>query len=374
MVLAVLNGEGPLRARLEAVGCQVEICRRLAVADRRRCGSFRGLLQLAVLLVMSIAELWRICSRFHPDLIHTNTSLILTPAIVAKIRGVPHVWHIREVFSDFRGLWRYYQWCIVACSDRIICVSGAVASQFSSRVPAGKLQVIHDGIPVREFADVDSECVAAFRKQHGLSGYTLVGLVGRIKLGRKGQDIFVRVAASIRSRFPDVRFLIIGDTFPGNEGHGARLRGLVTELGLGEAVIYTGQLDDVRAAYAALDISVQCSEMPEAFSGVVIESMAMGKPAIASDCGGTSEQIDHAITGILVPPGSVEQLAVALDGLLADANLRRRLGKSAREKFLACFEFDRYYRKQTSLYLSLTQACKRAPAGGAPRHAHKSDS
>jgi glycosyltransferase involved in cell wall biosynthesis len=79
--------------------------------------------------------------------------------------------------------------------------------------------------------------------------------VGRIKFQRKGQEVFVRAAHLLRERFPDARFLCIGSPFPGNESHLADLLKLIRELGLEDYVLCTGDVDDIKAAIAGLDMS-----------------------------------------------------------------------------------------------------------------------
>jgi glycosyltransferase involved in cell wall biosynthesis len=282
--------------------------------------------------------------------------VVLPAGVVARFRRIPHVWHIREIFSDFPRLWSFYQWYIAVFSDRIVCVSQAVADQFNARIRARKVVVLHDGFPADEFPVVSAAEVQAFRTRYDLNGNLLIGLVGRIKIGRKGQDVLLDAAARLKARFPGTRFMFIGSPFPGNEDHLVRLRELITEKNMNKEVIYTGDIDDVKTAYAALDISVQSSVLPEAFSGVVVESMAMGRPVIASRGGGTEEQIEDGITGILVDPGNPEQLAAALEKLQTDPALRARLGANGRKKFCEEYEFEIFYSKLRILQSELIAA------------------
>src|SRR5438128_2134567 len=161
-VLVVVPYDGPLCPLLETGGIHVKTCRRLATVTRRRYGTLRRFFSLFCSFLLSIPELWRIASGFRPDIIHTNTSLILTPGVVARLRSVPHIWHIREVFSDFPQLWSWYQWYMAAFSDRIVCVSDAVAAQFSPRIPREKICVLHNGFPVEEFSEVPTMRVREF--------------------------------------------------------------------------------------------------------------------------------------------------------------------------------------------------------------------
>ena len=241
-VLVVLPYDGPLRAVLETAGIQVRVHPRLPVVTRQRFRSLAGLGSLLWDVPRSIAELVNLAREFQPDVIHTNTALILSPGWAARLVGRPHVWHVREFFAEFGSAWNAYQWYMYWLADLIVCVSTPVARQFHPRILARKVRVIHNGFPRGEFQPVDAGRIAKFRRQHSLAGEKLVGLVGRIKLGRKGQDVFVRAAALLKDRYPDVRFLLIGSPFPGNEAHLENLLQLVKELEIEKTVVYTPRL------------------------------------------------------------------------------------------------------------------------------------
>jgi glycosyltransferase involved in cell wall biosynthesis len=356
IVLVVLPEEGPLAGKLRDSGVQVLVSPRLAVLKRKSAGSISGLARLGGRFVLSIVELFRLAGKFRPDLIHSNSAVVLPAGVVARMRRIPHVWHIREIFSDFPRLWIFYQWYIAVFSSRIVCVSQAVADQFHPRIRTRKVVVLHDGFPAAEFPEISPDEVQAFRHRYNLNGNLLVGLVGRIKIGRKGQDVLLDAAVRLKPRYPDTRFIFIGSPFPGNEDHLVRLRKQITDSNMDEEVIYTGDIDDVKTAYAALDISIQSSVLPEAFSGVVIESMAMNRPVIASKGGGVTEQIEDGVTGLLVDSGDAEQLATALARLQDDPELRARLAANGRKKFIEKYEFEGFYSKLRALQSALLAA------------------
>ena len=352
-LLAVLPEDGPLRAELEKKGAQVVIHRLLPVVTRRKCKSLWGIFSLVFGMPLSVMFLGRIVAAFRPDVLHTNTALILSPGVVAKIMGVPHVWHIKESFIEFRFFFKAYQWYISILADKIICVSSPVKDQFQKWIRRKKVVLLYEGFPIEEFGPVEEEKISAFRDQFGLNGHPVVGVVGRIKFSRKGQDVFVRAAAMMKDDFPNVKFLIVGSPFPGNEEHLENLKKLVVDLGIRERVILTGDVSDIRIAYSALDISVLPSAFPEPFGGVVVESMAYGKPVVGTRIGGTIEQIEDGTTGLLVEPNNPEELARAITILLRDSNLRRKMGSAGRERFLRLFEFQLYYESIIGIYHDL---------------------
>jgi glycosyltransferase involved in cell wall biosynthesis len=349
-VLVVLPYEGPLRPELERSGVVVRIQTTLPVVERADHGALWGLIKALLCVPVSFFVLLSLMVHFKPHIVHTNTALILTPGMVACIARIPHVWHVREFFEDFSQLWKWYQRYMQLLADKIICVSTAVASQFHEEIRRRKVVVIHNGFPREEFDPVEPERVAAFRQKYGVDRHILVGVVGRIKYGRKGQDVFVKAAALLKDRFPEARFLLIGSPFPGNEEHLKNLRVLISELGIEQSVVYTGDVEDIKAACAALDISVLPSARPEPFGGVVIESMAFGKPVIGTRIGGTIEQVDDARTGLLIEPNDPQALADAMEKLLKDPQGRMAMGKLGYERFMSHFEFEEFFGKIMQLY------------------------
>lgn len=349
IVKAVLPCEGPLREALLAANVDTVVLRPLPVIERQAFRRVSGWLRLLVCSPLSVLRICRLIRSFKPDLVHSNLSVLYTPAIAARLTGTPHVWHIRESYAEFGLFWRVYRRFMGWGADRIVAVSAAVAGQFPESL-SGKVRIVHNGFPAAEFEPVPAERIRAFKDRYAVTGDLLVGLVGRIKLVRKGQDVLVEAAAALKSRFPNVLFLLIGSPFPGNEEHLVRLRQQIRELGVDDRVVVTGDVSDIKAAYAALDISVMASGLPEPFGGVVVESMALCKPVVGSAVGGTLEQIEEGVTGLLVPPRDPAALADALARLLQDRGLREQMGQAGRRRFESHFEFEPFYRKIRTVY------------------------
>lgn len=355
-VFVALPEEGTLAAPLRAAGAEVVTIPGFAFVSRQVLRTLRDILCYPWRLLTSCLRTLSLVRRIKPDLIHSNTALLPPAGIVAKIMGIPHVCHVREFFTEFGILWRAYGSFLSFTSDCIICVSHAVASQFRPSVRLLKVRVIHNGFPADEFCPVAQDRIRKFRDQFQLDEQPLVGVVGRIKFGRKGQDVFVKAAALLRPKFPRVKFLCIGSPFPGNEEHLRRLSALVEQLQLTGTVICTGDVEDIKGAYAALEVSIQAATGPEPFAGVVIESMAMAKAIVATATGGTPEQIEDGVSGLLVSPGDERALAEAIETLLLSEDLRCTLGRAAREKFEREFLFEKFYHSLLSVYASILEA------------------
>jgi glycosyltransferase involved in cell wall biosynthesis len=350
-VLAVLPYYGPLYDALQAEDVDVLIQHDLAVIERKRMLSFIGMMRFTLGFILSVINLLILIKKFKPNVIHTMTSVILSSGLAARLGGIPHIWHIRESFGEFGDWWKYYQLYLGQFSSEIICVSTPIAEQFEPILRSRKVHVIHNGFPIAEFERPSSEQIQAFKTKYSLDNIPLlVGVVGRIKFRRKGQEVFVKAAQLLRDRFPNVRFLCIGSPFPDNQSHLENLLNLIHECRLEDYVIYTGDVENVKAAIAALDILVLASAQPEPFAGVVIEAMALSRPVVATRIGGSIEQVDDGITGYLVEPGNAESMAAGIEKLLVDPSRRKIFGENGRARFLEKFEFESFYQKILSLY------------------------
>jgi len=347
----VLPYDGPLASRLRALDVRVILHGGLAVISRPLFRPWR-LLALMARLPLSIGRLAALMRTEEIGIVHTNTGVVLESGAAARLAGVPHVWHIRDWFQEFRSLWRPYARYILATSDRVVTVSEAVATQFGDR---SRVRVIHNGIPIDESDPPRAQLAALFRERFpGPLPRPVVGCVGRIKMKRKGQDSFVRAAAELVQRGHDATFLIVGGTFAGNERHLTQLEELVRSLGLEQRVQFVGELEDVRPAYAVMDISVLPSDQPEPFAGVVLESMSMGLPVVATRTGGSPEQVVDGVTGLLVPPSDPTGMADAISRLLREPQLRAKMGAAGRERVEREFSIEATVASLQRLYDDLT--------------------
>ncbi len=359
-IQVIVREAGPLVTALQRDGIPVVVEPGLRCLHRSELAS-RKIVPFLLGIPWAAWKCRRILREFRADLVHSNTGTVLSGSMAAWLAGVPHVWHIRDMFDEFGILWRAYGRWILRRSRRVICVSRAVADQFRGMGGASsKVTVIHNGFPPEEFTPPDPAARRDLRAKWGM-GETVcaIGILGRIKLGRKGQEVLVRAVGLLHaSRFtshgdpsvPPFKLVIVGAAFPGNEEHEVRLRALVRELGLEEQVIFAGEFEDPRPVYAALDVVVLASARPEPFGGVVIEAMAMGRPVVGTALGGTVEQIEEKVTGFLIPPDDPAAMAGALEKLIGDSLLRERMGRAGRQRFEERFTFDQMYARILKCY------------------------
>jgi glycosyltransferase involved in cell wall biosynthesis len=179
---------------------------------------------------------------------------------------------------------------------------------------------------------------SAVRRELGLAADTpVIVSAARLFLG-KGQDQVIRALPAIRREFPDVRVLIVGrDDLQANYGSfTAELKALARQLGVEDNVIFTGQRPDMPAVMAAATLFALPSD-EEPFGLVFAEAMAMKKPVVALDNGGTPEVVDHGRSGLLSARHDVAGLAANILTLLRDPALAARMGEYGRTQVEARF-------------------------------------
>ena len=221
------------------------------------------------------------------------------------------------------ALYRPFLWKVLARADRILATSPqyAYSSPYLRRF-SDKVSVVPLGIDVARFEKVEQADVDAIRGRYGAPIVLFVGLLRYYK----GLPYLIRAMKNVSATL-----LVVG-TGPLERA----LKGFARDEGLGESVVFVGEVSDdqLPAYYHACDVYVlPASHRSEAWGIAQIEAMACGKPAVCTELGtGTTYVNIHGETGLVVPPADVPALAGALRLLLADDSLRRRLGEGARDR------------------------------------------
>ena len=144
----------------------------------------------------------------------------------------------------------------------------------------------------------------------------------------KGPADVIEAVARLRDELPGIRLLIVGTDLTGST-YSEDLRLLAADLGVSDHVALLGRRDDIEELLAAADVFVMPS-FEEPFGLVFCEAMAMGKPVVALDDGGTVEIVEHGRTGLLSSRGDLDALTANLRALLLDPARRAAMGAAGR--------------------------------------------
>ena len=351
--IVLFYGPNPYETEFRKVGAEVRILNsavsvrslsklipgglRSEGGSRRRFRAARrlnGFIQRDWPLAHRIAEVIR---DVGADLVQSNIcpSADRATILAAGLVRVPQISYSQFFTADEEWLDRPLSMFV----ERYLCVSEAIRAHLRSaaRIPEGKTRVAYG--PFEFPADPIPPAPASVREGLGVNGqHVLIANVGRI-VPWKGQDVFLKAFATIADHHPEARALVVGG--PGDKNVGrtyeVELRRLVSDLGLGERVIFTGHRRDIDDVMAASDVIVHSSSQPEPLGRVVMEAIALAKPVIATGAGGVSEMVDDGVTGSLVPPGDAEAMAKALELVLTNptraAAMATRARAAAKDRF-----------------------------------------
>jgi L-malate glycosyltransferase len=177
----------------------------------------------------------------------------------------------------------------------------------------------------------------------------VVGIVANLNRPVKRVQDFVAVADLAHRQRPDVRFCVVGGGYLQPE-----LEQQAKALGLGQAITFTGLVDEPLKYVANWTVGVITSET-EGFCNGILEYMACGLPVVATSAGGNPELVKEGDNGFLVPVGMPEVLAQRILTLLDSANLAADMGRRNIATIRNCFSLqamvDRY-QQQYSCWLA----------------------
>lgn len=276
-------------------------------------------------------------------------NLTLIPA--ARFAGVPVIIGSHRQLGDLltpaklRAQTTAFRLC-----DAVTCNSQAGADHLAAAgVPREKLAVIGNALLPAAFEPAP----AALPRRPDI---LRVGMIARMNTRCKNHPGFLRIAAQIHQRMPNVEFLLVGDgrLRPELEQHAAA-------LGIGDRAIFLGVRRDIPAVLASLDVAVLTSDS-ESLSNAILEAMAARLPVVAYNVGGNAELVNDQ-RGVLITPKNENSFATAIHRLLSDAQLRLQQGENARRFVEENFSLDRICRRYENLYLTLLEKkCRRKPA------------
>jgi glycosyltransferase involved in cell wall biosynthesis len=270
----------------------------------------------------TIWKVYRLFRQYKPDIVHTHTAKAgFVGRVAAWLAGVPVIVH------TFHG--HVFQGYFSPTMTRVFLVLERITARMSSTVitlteglkrelaneyhitDREHITVLPLGLDLAPFAAVQRQN-GSFRREHSIpADAPLIGIVGRL-VPVKNHALFLEAAAQVKAQTPDAHFVIVGD----GELRGA-LEAQVEALGLHDAVIFTGWMQNLAPVYADLDVNV-ISSVNEGTPVSVIEALAAGCPVVATAVGGLPDLLEQGKLGRLVPTENAEALADALLQVLHD--------------------------------------------------------
>ncbi len=332
IVLQAENDEPPpLVSEARTIGLRVEIVKLKGRFDSSAISKLRNLLLENKIHILHTNE-------YRSDII----GFMATRGTGIKTMATAHGW----LNVDFKI--KFYEWLdslFLRFFNMVVSVSNAMKNELiKAGVPTGKLKVIENAI---DYTDIQGGEGLNIRGKIGAGPDTvIVGSVGRLSLER-GYSYFLSAAREISIKFPQTKFLLVGDGV---------LRESLTiqtqKLGIKEKISFLGFRKDMKDIYSAIDIFVS-SSLRESFGLALIEAMAAGKPVVATALGIAPEIIKNGENGFLVTPGNPAEISEALSILLSNDDKRREMGASAKRTIESRFSQQKMVKEYEAIYRSL---------------------
>lgn len=239
-----------------------------------------------------------------------------------------------------------YRWL----TDRVIVSSSRVEEWVTHglKVPPDRVHRILAPVDVRQFKPASPE--PTIRAELGIADNAkLIVKVARLA-PVKGHDLLLEAMTAVHHEFPLTVLVLVGNPWAGQPD---RLMERARELGIGDAVIFTGRRDDIQRFLAEASVCVSSSIGSEENSRAVGEYMACARPVVATTVGVIPELVVEGETGILVPPCDPSALAEALLTILRNPERGRRMGEEGRKRAVEEFSEEAFGRRLSRIIFSL---------------------
>lgn len=277
-------------------------------------------------------RLYAILAKGKFDIVHTHTAkagaLARPAARLAGCRCIIHMPHGHNFYGYFNPLFEKLiilaerflsgftdKFMVLSELEKIDLIKFKVAA-------AQRITVVSSGLDL-DFKKISHDSALEKRKEFGFTpGQMIVGMVSRLE-PVKGPVYFVRACAELQKKYPQLRFIIVGDG-----SLRPQLEKLAGRLNLQEKLVFTGWREDCLEIIAFLDILAQPS-LNEAIGRVLLEAQGLGVPVVATKVGGIPEVVKDGESGILLPQQDHQALARAISQLIDDPAKRLAMSKSA---------------------------------------------
>lgn len=351
-----LGPEGSLMDRATSYGYRVEV-----IDDMRR----------AILPLKDWRTYRHLVRRFRelkPDIVHTHSSKAGVIARRAAHRaGVPVVIHTIHGLAFTASTSRLVNWVyktlerqVAPISTKIVCVADAMRDQ-SLAAGVGRADqyvTIYSGMETRPFVEARAHRDETRRRLGFADRHVVVGTIARL-FHLKGHDDLLDIAPDLCRRFPELRFLWVGDGILRPE-----FERRMDQMGLRDRFVLTGMVPptDVPQYAAAMDILAHPSRR-EGLARALPQASLAGIPAITYDIDGAREGVLDGKTGYVLPPCDKSRLSGAIAELLANPALRQQMGEAGRAFALSRFDAQVMVDALERVYSTELQAVQPTPAG-----------
>jgi glycosyltransferase involved in cell wall biosynthesis len=296
--------------------------------------------------VQLLGEVRQFVASWRPDIMQSHGYKASSIMFVLKCLGVRCPWvGFFEGQTDLNLKDRLYHrldLLMLRAADRVVVMSDLQRSMFPRH--ARYVEVVHNAVPHMIGGNATRQLPPILQRKRGAGAAPLVGVVGRLSR-EKGIDVFIESMARLKSRGVRATAVIIG---PKMGEYGSQLEVQVRTLGLSDRIVFTGNLDDMPAVYAALDLLVIPSRS-EGLPSTLLEAMQADLPIVSTRVGAIIEITKAFPEALKIVP--VENPDLLANGIVeALAELDSSVQAAARARVVGEFSSAKRGRRMLELY------------------------
>jgi glycosyltransferase involved in cell wall biosynthesis len=292
-----------------------------------------------VMFINAVRRLLFYCTKNKIQVIQVNGVIShLIGDTVGKLLKIPTVYNTGNIMSETEKLhYKFFKWLPVSYWTNVFITSLNNHKEELQLLGVSSERIFHlesIGVDIKKFhPNITGEKI---RAELGIpTNSIVVGQAGRL-FGNKRFDYMLEMANEVIREEPTTVFLVVGD---GPEE--IRLHRLAKKLGIEKSVVFTGARNDIPQVMAATDIAV--FTMDEFTGGRTNwEAMASGKPVVSTK----NLLVEHERTGLIAPAHNAKEFAATVLSLIKDYELRKQLGKNARQVSEEKYDFNSNYMPQ----------------------------
>jgi glycosyltransferase involved in cell wall biosynthesis len=241
---------------------------------------------------------------------------------------------------------KFYSWfdkSLLKKSDHVVAISDEIKDAvLENGVARNKISVIENGIDVSRF-NIEYDRNELVKEFDITPGNKVIGTIGRLS-EEKGQKNFIDAAKTLREKFENLVFMIVGDGPLLDE-----LRTQVSRLDLQDYFIFTGVSENIPKVLALMDIFVLPS-LTEGLPMVLLEAMAAKKPIVATDVGAIPRLVLDKKSGCLVKPHDSNALIKAITFLLNNKDERNKMAQRGHEIAVTKYSSEEMAKKYIKIF------------------------
>ena len=300
---------------------------------------------------VTFLKVYQICKKSKPDILHTWSSMsaiFAFPAIkLLKIKLLNG-----NIASAPNGLniWdRDYFRAKLTFGYSDLIIGNSRAGLHAFRAPKSKSICIPNGFDFRRLERLENQ--QSVRNKYNIGTEQIVGKIAAFA-SRKDYVTYIEAAQKVLKVKDNVIFFAVG-----NGPDFEKTQRTVPKL-LENKIIFTGSISNVESIINIFDIGVLCTNLDvhgEGISNSILEYMAIGKPVVATEGGGTNEIIVDGETGFLVPQKSSNLLADKILELLNNQKKSKAMGIAGKNRILNHFELEKMTAKYYEVYCELNE-------------------